>query len=157
MSYPGRCNCGKFVFKAPAAQGIAACFCKCCTRAGGSLCSLNAVIPVNSLEFSKGSYNELSTYDDQETTSGSPMTRYFCGGCGSAFQSVPQGSEIAYFKHSLLDDPVGYVSGNPPNMVLFTSKAPKWLESEKTPLSGGGSTPLTWPEPGKGTEYKDQQ
>ena len=93
---------------------------------------MNAVIPVDGLKFTKGSKQELSVYKDTETTSGNPMERvsslvpsdklasgglysdlisasyqFFCGSCGSAIQSVPKDSPIAYFKvSSVLNRPL---------------------------------------------------
>lgn len=97
-SFKGRCNCGKFAFTAPQHKGVAACFCKCCVRGGGSLCSLNAVIPAgkDGLTFtSDAKEGDLNVYLDKETSSGKPMQRKFCGSCGSPLLSVPEDSEIA--------------------------------------------------------------
>ncbi|CAO1623077.1 unnamed protein product [Sympodiomycopsis kandeliae] len=140
----GRCNCGKFQFEAPSPQGVAACFCKCCIRGGGSLCSMNAVIPVDGLKFTKGSQKELNVYQDNETSSGNPMARYFCGSCGSPIQSVPQDSPVAYFKLSALDDPESYTSHNPPNMAIFTAEAPAWAKGAGK--SDDGTKGLQWPQ-----------
>ncbi|CAO1619359.1 unnamed protein product [Jaminaea pallidilutea] len=142
MSAQGRCNCGRFAFTVPASQGVAACFCKCCVRAGGSLCSLNAVIPVDSIQFTKGSKQELNVFEDNETASGKPMNRYFCGSCGSHIQSIPADSEVAYFKLSTLEDPEAYTNKKAPNMVIFTSRAPSWSRPEG---DSGEMKPLAWP------------
>ncbi|CAO1628123.1 unnamed protein product [Parajaminaea phylloscopi] len=153
MSSPaasGRCNCGKFAFEAPTHQGLAACFCKNCVRGGGSLCSLNAVIPAGSLKFTRGSEAELNVFEDKDTTSGKPIKRMFCGGCGSPIQSVPTDGGIAYFKYSVLNDPEAYTKGKDPNMLLFTQDAPSWSK-------GGSGGQLQWPRPDAPTKYLSKQ
>ncbi|CAO1628119.1 unnamed protein product [Parajaminaea phylloscopi] len=146
----GRCNCGKFAFEVPAHQGIAACFCKSCVRTGGALCTLVAAIPAGSIKFTKGSEEELSVYEDMETTSGKPMKRSFCGSCGSAVYSIPSDSHVTYFKYSLLDDTEAYTKGQGPNTVLFTSEAPSWSK-------GGSGGHLQWPRPDAPTKYIAKQ
>jgi len=54
---------------------------KNCRKVAGGLFGTNLTIEEDKVEFPKGKDN-IRRYDDPETTSGTPVQRYFCQTCG---------------------------------------------------------------------------
>jgi hypothetical protein len=57
------------------------CHCSQCRKVAGGLFGANLIIETEKVEIS-GEEN-LTKYDDPETLSGTPMSRYFCKTCGA--------------------------------------------------------------------------
>jgi len=68
---------------------------------------------------------QLSSFKDEDTTSGEPVHREFCGTCGSPIRSLlnsPAG--IVAVKAGTLDDPGSFA----PQLHVFTRSKVAWLE-----------------------------
>ena len=58
------------------------CSCPNCRKATGSLIGAETMVPSSTLTILTGK-EEIKTYTDKDTESGTPMERQFCGRCGS--------------------------------------------------------------------------
>ncbi|CAF0951094.1 unnamed protein product [Adineta steineri] len=79
----GKCLCGEITVSIPTetlntSDLITMCHCKNCRQAGGSLESINIIIPESSVEIN----GQPKIYLDNNTDSGTPLQRAFCSNCG---------------------------------------------------------------------------
>jgi len=70
------------------------CHCKNCRKVAGGVFGANLTIEEEKVEFPKGKDN-ISRYDDPETTSGTPVQRYFCRTCGVCVHQCECGKQGA--------------------------------------------------------------
>jgi hypothetical protein len=77
----GGCLCGaiRYTINAPV-TALRACNCRNCQKMSGTGASINAVVPTDAFEITKGT---PKLYADSATQSGRTLSRYFCGECGS--------------------------------------------------------------------------
>lgn len=117
----GGCNCGavRYTLAAPP-FAVVACHCSNCRRQSGAAFSVNLVVRADAMEVE----GDLTTYVDQDTESGQPVERQFCGACGSPIRSVPRSSPmIVAVKAGTLDKPQEFA----PGMHIWTSSALPWV------------------------------
>lgn len=63
------------------------CHCANCRHATGSLIGCETLMPSSTLTITSG-HSSLKSYEDTDTESGTPMTRQFCGNCGSQLFAI---------------------------------------------------------------------
>lgn len=94
------------------------CHCRSCQKAGGGGYSVNVVVPATSLtvEGSPRSYDAIGE-------SGQPVTRRFCGECGSPlFTDATAFPGMTFVKGASLDDP----SWIEPKLHIWCDSAQPW-------------------------------
>ncbi|WP_312127339.1 GFA family protein [Brevundimonas sp.] len=116
----GGCNCGAVRYSVGGKTlGVAACHCTSCRKQSGSAYSVNLVVLSNAMEVT----GELSSYIDNDTESGKPVVREFCGQCGSPIRSRPEATpQIAVVKVGTLDAPAAFA----PKVHIWTRSAVPW-------------------------------
>ena len=114
MSLEGGCYCGAIRFKAegdPAFRGQ--CHCRECQYYASGSPNLVIGMPEAGFSYTKGSPREFRRSELE-----SPVTREFCGECGTPILSRAPGMPgVAMIKVGVLDDPGVY---GKPDMVIFT-------------------------------------
>ncbi|KAH6875954.1 Mss4-like protein [Alternaria rosae] len=117
----GRCNCGSIKVSMPSMpEQSAICYCANCRRAGGSIGSIVYILDSPEVTINDPS-NNLKSYKDNDTKSGNPITRQFCGTCGCPITSLLAGDKIA-LKGGLFDKiPV-------PGYKSFEQEEPSWMK-----------------------------
>ncbi len=84
-SASGTCLCKQITVSIPkeALDGTdmdaISCYCINCRKAGGSLASINVVVPESKVQIT----GKPKVYQDSDTDSGATIQRAFCGNCGS--------------------------------------------------------------------------
>jgi hypothetical protein len=71
------------------------CHCSQCRKVAGGLFGANLTIETEKVEIS-GEEN-LTRYDDPETLSGTPVSRYFCKTCGAYVEWLPSSCPVLIF------------------------------------------------------------
>ncbi len=126
MPVTGQCLCGAIQYELdnpPAMTGI--CHCKNCQRQAGSAFSTLAGVPKSEFHIRKG---EPTLYVDQDTTSGSPVERWFCGNCGSPIYSALESQPDSIFlKTGTLDD----TSDFKPQFQAWCDSKQNWVTLEE--------------------------
>lgn len=118
----GGCNCGAVRYRIDGAPlGVGACHCTRCRRQSGSAYSVNLIVSPSTMTVE----GELSVFQDDDTVSGSPVYREFCGTCGSPIRSVLGANpSIVAVKAGTLDDPEPFA----PGLHVFTRSKIGWIE-----------------------------
>lgn len=118
----GGCNCGAVRYRIEGLPlAVAACHCTRCRRQSGSAFSVNLVV----LEAAMTVSGALSSFKDEDTTSGEPVYREFCGTCGSPIRSLlssPAG--LVAVKAGTLDDAGSFA----PYLHVFTRSKLAWFD-----------------------------
>ena len=116
----GGCNCGAVKYELGGkVLGVAACHCSNCRRQSGAAYSVNMVVKASDMTVT----GVLAAYTDNDTESGKPVVREFCGQCGSPIRSVPAAMPgIAVVKVGTLDAPEAFT----PKVHVWTSSAVPW-------------------------------
>ena len=98
----GGCLCGAIQYTSSAEPVmVAACHCTHCQRQSGAAFSVNVGIPKGSLQFTSG---KTAIFKDTGS-SGLPVLRHFCSGCGSPiFSDVAATPKLDWLKAGTLDD-----------------------------------------------------
>ena len=103
MTTTGQCLCGNISYAlqgSPSMTGV--CHCKNCQRQAGSAFSTLAAVAAADFKLLEGT---LKRYDDNDTDSGNPVERYFCGDCGSPiYSALPSMPDSLFLKTGTLDD-----------------------------------------------------
>jgi hypothetical protein len=113
MKLEGGCYCGEVRYKAegePMMKGQ--CHCRECQYISGGAPNVIIAMPVQGFSYTKGTPKAFRRKDLDN-----PVTREFCGTCGTHMVSRAPGFPAAIIKVGTLDDPKAY--GNP-NMAIFT-------------------------------------
>lgn len=120
--FEGGCNCGAIRYKVAGAPIVVAiCHCGNCRRQSGSAFSVNIVVRTDSLSLT----GKLMTYEDTDTASKLPVSRQFCGGCGSPILSRSEATpKLAIVKAGTADDPHQFV----PTIHVWTTSALPWVD-----------------------------
>ena len=93
----GGCNCGSIRYTIPAKPlTVVACHCRNCQRQSGSAYSVNLIVKAKDMSVE----GELALYTDNDTNSGNPVLRKFCGKCGSPIRSENIRGEGGYARRS---------------------------------------------------------
>ena len=118
----GGCNCGAVRYRlAGAPLAVAVCHCANCRRQSGSAFSVNVVVRADAMMLS----GELTSWEDRDTESGSPVIREFCATCGSPIRSLSLASpKLAIVKAGTADEPGKFV----PEIHVWTSSALPWVD-----------------------------
>lgn len=116
----GGCNCGAVCYSLGGKiLGVAACHCTNCRKQSGSAYSVNLVTFAKDMQIE----GDLSAYVDDATESGKPVSREFCGVCGSPIRSVPASTPgVVVVKVGTLDAPEAFA----PKVHIWTSSAVPW-------------------------------
>lgn len=117
----GGCNCGavRYAIASPPIT-VAACHCSNCRRQSGAAFSVNLIVRASSMSVE----GELKAFLDPDTESGAPISREFCGACGSPIRSVPRATpKIIAVKAGTLDRAQDFA----PAMHIWTSSALPWV------------------------------
>lgn len=117
----GGCNCGavRYTLSAPP-LGVAACHCTSCRRQSGAAFSVNLLVRADSMAVT----GELARWTDEDTESGEPLFREFCGTCGSPIRSAPTATpKFLAVKAGTLDHPGDFA----PSMHIWTASKLDWV------------------------------
>jgi len=123
-STTGKCLCGQITISIPkeavnANGNTAICHCKNCCRAGGSLGSINIIVPESAVQIT----GQPKIYQDNNTDSGATVQRAFCGNCGSPIYTVsPNVSGVQIIKLTLFDEIPK------PSMEIYCKSMPAWAK-----------------------------
>jgi hypothetical protein len=121
-SITGKCLCGQITVSIPkeslnANGNTALCHCKNCCRAGGSLGSINIIVPESDVQI-KG---QPTIYQDSDMDSGAPIQRAFCGNCGTQiYTASPNISGVKIVRLGLFDEIPK------PSLELYCKSIPSW-------------------------------
>ncbi|MEM7078585.1 MAG: GFA family protein [Pseudomonadota bacterium] len=98
----GQCLCGAIRYEITANFALTGvCHCKNCQRQGGSAFSTLAGVPTAALKIT----GTPKMFQDQDTDSGNPVERYFCGACGSPiYSALPGQPDMVFLKTGTLDN-----------------------------------------------------
>jgi hypothetical protein len=101
MSLEGRCYCGELRYEVTADPMFKGqCHCRECQYISGGQPNLIMGIPLAGFKYTKGAPAEFRR-SDLET----PVTREFCGTCGTHILARPPGLPAVVLKVGTLDDP----------------------------------------------------
>jgi len=101
----GACLCGRIKYR-QVGDSVYDTFCHCipCRKWTGSVAFTAAICPKEGFTITHGA-SHLKTYSDSATDSGTPLTRNFCGECGSnIFAFTPLWQDIVGVAAGTLDD-----------------------------------------------------
>jgi hypothetical protein len=118
-SIAGSCLCGAVRYTSSAQPALTAfCHCRSCQKAGGGGYSVNVVVPTASLQV-RGETRAFNGVG----TSGMPVTRRFCGQCGSPlFTEAAAFADVTFVKGGSLDD----ASWIQPTLHIWCDSAQPW-------------------------------
>ena len=122
-SFEGGCNCGAIRYRVAAAPlAVAACHCTGCRTQSGAAYSVNLVVRSRDFTVTAG---DLAEFSDEDTNSGQPVLRRFCGHCGSPIISVPTATpKIVAVKAGTADMPGPFA----PTVHIWTRSKLPWVE-----------------------------
>ena len=122
MAITGRCLCGQIAYEfdnEPSMTGI--CHCLNCQRQAGSAFSTLAGVPKAEFTITTG---EPKLYVDNDTESGNPVERYFCGNCGSPiYSAIDSQPDNIFLKTGTLDDTAQFT----PQFHAWTKTKQEWV------------------------------
>ena len=126
MESSGRCLCGSIQYQIPEKPLMeAVCHCKNCQRQGGS--AFSTLAGINKPDFHIE--GKPKRYIDEDTDSGSPVERYFCGDCGSPiYSALPSQPDVIYLKTGTLND----TSRFKPSAHVWCSTKQAWVQLEES-------------------------
>jgi len=114
MEVEGGCYCGAVRYRA---EGEAAfkgqCHCRECQYISGGSPNLVLALPEEGFAYTKGTPASFKRSDLDN-----PVTREFCGNCGTHLRSIAPGLPLALLKVGTLDNPADFVG---PDMAIFTA------------------------------------
>jgi hypothetical protein len=111
MKLEGRCYCGEVRYVAEGeALMKAQCHCRECQYITGGAPNMFMAVPVDGFSYTKGTPKKFSRSDLEK-----PVTREFCGECGTHLITRPQ-RPVVIVKVGTLDDPSQFT----PQMAIYT-------------------------------------
>ncbi len=121
----GKCLCGQITVSISketlnTSDKISICHCKNCCRAGGSLGAIIIILLESAVKIT----GQPKIYQDNDTDSGTPVQRSFCGNCGcpiSTTTSTIPGIQV--IKLGLFDDIPK------PSMEGYCKSMPSWAQT----------------------------
>ena len=118
-SISGGCLCGAIRYASTAEPVLTAfCHCRACQKTGGGGYSVNVAVPSASLRVDGEPLNYRA-----EGTSGLPVERRFCPGCGSSLFTVAHAfAGLTFVKAGSLDD----ASWIEPTLHIWCDSAQPW-------------------------------
>lgn len=128
MKYTGGCYCGAIRYEANGDTLLKAqCHCRECQYFAGGQSNLTMSVAVDGFSYTQGKPEQFSRTDLEN-----PVTREFCGKCGTPLTTlVPSMPQMVFLKVGSLDQPELYEGAQ---MVIYTSeKQPFHLLPEGVP------------------------
>lgn len=116
MAITGKCYCGEIAYQADGDPIFKAqCHCRECQHIAGGSPNLLMGVPADTFSYTKGQPKQFSRSDLDN-----PVTREFCGTCGTHLVSLsPRAEGVKMLKVGSLDDPSIFEN---PQMVFYTSE-----------------------------------
>ena len=120
MALSGGCTCGAVRYECSADPlGVALCYCRDCQRSSGGAFATIVIAPASGVKVTKGRPKGHGV----KAESGNPVTREFCGDCGSPLFGKPQAfPNVLGITAASLDDP----SQLKPSMAIWVDSAQPW-------------------------------
>lgn len=116
MALKGGCYCGEIRYAVSADPVMSAeCHCRPCQYISGGGPNYFMLVPPEGFAYEKG---EPSTYTRPDLEQ--PVTREFCGACGTHLATRRPGLPQVIVKAGTLDDPAAY---GQPQMAIFCAEA----------------------------------
>ena len=114
MALTGGCYCGKVRYAANGEPAMKAqCHCRECQYITGGAPNMFMLMPVDGFAYTQGTPKQFTRGDLAR-----PVTREFCGECGTHLATRPPGLPFVVLKIGTLDDPAaGYGA---PRMAIYT-------------------------------------
>jgi len=115
MDISGRCYCGAIKFKARGDPAIKVqCHCRECQYISGGSANVTIGMPEAGFEYTQGSPQTFTRPDLKN-----PVTREFCGNCGTQILTRAPGlAGVMLIKVGTLDDPSTFT----PDLAIFTAE-----------------------------------
>lgn len=122
----GQCLCGDVRYELTVPLAMAGvCHCRNCQRQAGSAFSTLVGVPKPGFAITSGTPKR---YLDGDTTSGTPVERYFCGNCGSPiYSALPAQPDMVFVKSGTLDDTSDFA----PQFHVWCSTKQPWVTLEE--------------------------
>lgn len=128
MKLEGRCYCGAIRYVAEGEpRGRAQCHCRECQYFTGGGPNYFLMMPAESVRYTQGTPKRFARTDLER-----PVTREFCGTCGTQLMSRPSGLPIAIIKAGTLDQPA--LLGTPQMAIFAIDKQPFHVIAEGVPV-----------------------
>ncbi len=120
--FSGGCNCGAVRYDVDTDPlAVVVCHCSRCRNQSGSAFSVNLVVAESAMQVT----GALTVFADGDSSSGQPVSRQFCGSCGSPIRSMPAANPgIAVIKAGTADQPGRFV----PTMHVWTQSKLPWAD-----------------------------
>ena len=113
MKLEGGCYCGKLRYVAEGEPMLKAqCHCRACQYISGGAPNMFLLMPPDGFSYSKGTPNTFARSDLEN-----PVTREFCGACGTHLTTRRPGLAAVILKVGTLDDPGLFGT---PQMAIYT-------------------------------------
>ena len=126
MKLEGGCYCGAVRYQSEGnPMMMAQCHCRECQYITGGSPNLFIAMPVNEFTYTKGEPKTFARSDLER-----PVTREFCGTCGTHMVTRPQGFPAAIVKVGSLDDPSVF---SPAAAIFTVDKQPFHQIAEGVP------------------------
>lgn len=113
MTLTGKCYCGEIQYQAagePMFRGQ--CHCRECQTISGGAPNLFMSMPKDGFSYTRGQPKSFARADLEQ-----PVTREFCGTCGTHLTTRVQGLDAVILKVGTLDDPTQYGQAQ---LAIFT-------------------------------------
>jgi len=112
MDFTGGCYCGAIRYKATGDPVIKVqCHCRECQYISGGNANVTIGMPAAGFQYTKGTPKQFTRTDLD-----APVTREFCGNCGTAVLSkAPQLPDVMLIKVGTMDDPSLFT----PDIAIF--------------------------------------
>jgi hypothetical protein len=125
--HEGHCYCGAVRYEISAAPVFnAQCHCRECQYISGGSPNMFMLMPQDGFRYTKGTPKQFSRSDLEN-----PVTREFCGECGTHLVTRRPGLPAAIIKVGTLDDPTLY--GTPTMAIYTVDKQPFHVIAEGLP------------------------
>ncbi|MDJ0877362.1 MAG: GFA family protein [Halieaceae bacterium] len=112
MEFTGGCYCGQVRYRAEGDPVLRAqCHCRECQYIAGGSPNMLIAIPTEGFAYTEGEPKKFARSDLER-----PVTREFCGNCGTHLTSRPPGFPAVIVKVGTMDDPTLFEG---PDMAIF--------------------------------------
>ncbi len=112
MDITGGCYCGQVRYRAQGEPVLRAqCHCRECQYIAGGSPNMLLAMPENGFEYTEGQPSQYARSDLEN-----PVSREFCGNCGTHITSRPPGFPATILKVGTMDDPALFEG---PDMAIF--------------------------------------
>ena len=112
MEITGGCYCGQVRYRAEGDPVLRAqCHCRECQYIAGGSPNMLIAMPTEGFSYTEGEPKQFARSDLE-----APVTREFCGNCGTHLTSRPPGFPAVIIKVGTMDDPAAFEG---PEMAIF--------------------------------------